>query len=35
VDWLRQGVGQLMADPSPLEWSYQSVGSARFFQDIW
>ena len=34
VDRLRQGIGQLMADPSPLERSYQPDGSARFFQDI-
>jgi ectoine hydroxylase-related dioxygenase (phytanoyl-CoA dioxygenase family) len=37
ADWvppLREGVEALMADPSPLERSYQPPGSARFFQDL-
>jgi ectoine hydroxylase-related dioxygenase (phytanoyl-CoA dioxygenase family) len=34
VDVLRQGVDQVMAAPSPLERSYQPVGSSRFFQDL-
>jgi ectoine hydroxylase-related dioxygenase (phytanoyl-CoA dioxygenase family) len=35
VDRLRDGVDQLMADPSPLERSYQPAdGSAKFFQDL-
>jgi ectoine hydroxylase-related dioxygenase (phytanoyl-CoA dioxygenase family) len=37
ADWvepLRDWVARLMADPSPLERSYQPAGSARFFQDL-
>jgi len=36
-DWissLRQGVDQVMADPSPLERTYQPPDSVRFFQDL-
>jgi ectoine hydroxylase-related dioxygenase (phytanoyl-CoA dioxygenase family) len=31
---LRQGLHEVMADPSPLERSYQVPGSAPFFQDL-
>jgi ectoine hydroxylase-related dioxygenase (phytanoyl-CoA dioxygenase family) len=34
VDRLRAGVAAVMADPSPLERSYQPAGSTRFFQDL-
>jgi ectoine hydroxylase-related dioxygenase (phytanoyl-CoA dioxygenase family) len=34
TDRLRQGVAQVMADPSPLERSYHTPGSAPFFQDL-
>ncbi|MDB6085228.1 MAG: phytanoyl-CoA dioxygenase [Gammaproteobacteria bacterium] len=34
TDGLRQGVGQVMANPSPLERSYHAPGSSPFFQDL-
>ncbi|MBO1324512.1 phytanoyl-CoA dioxygenase family protein [Acetobacter sp. TBRC 12305] len=34
VEILRAGIDRLMADPSPLERSYQPEGSAPFFQDL-
>lgn len=34
VGTLRAGIDRLMADPSPLERSYQPAGSAPFFQDL-
>src|ERR1700684_835915 len=36
-DWissLRQGMEQVMAEPSPLERTSQPPGSVRFFQDL-
>ncbi|MCG4255112.1 phytanoyl-CoA dioxygenase family protein [Acetobacter senegalensis] len=34
VETLRAGIDRLMADPGPLERSYQPEGSAPFFQDL-
>ena len=34
ADTLRAGIERLVADPSPLERSYQPQGSAPFFQDL-